>query len=409
MSAKDINLQFGRQDIALAQEQVVAQAAVAAAVTNTGAAQGGATEKQKAFTREGRMMAAMLLSEINPALGSMVMVLAHVARGIGEIGPGLVALAGGAAVLGGIVAIFQQMKAEAEAIIAAVARGREANRAAREEGAGQRTKLAQEAWAAGLYGRAGEIQRESAALQGEGVIAPVADSAALARAFAGREGITFNPDQYMRGLTTRGMRPIDFGQDRAKARAELRRVLEAGNTAEGERALASAMAETGLDAQLNAPDAAGNRVDPLDVAMRRLRQARPDLKPEERTAVERMIREGVLTLQDPGHAAMHRGIVRPGLLDLAWAGSDIERARAGFGGTQTVGELMELAGQVAENSRAIGRGGGGERIPTTQPVNVNIRNESHVTNVDTMYGGPPVSPGAYFRAYEQEPGGGIEN
>jgi len=374
---------------------------------------GTAADKTALFTREGRTLAAVLLTQINPALGSMVMLISRVVAGFSAISLGMIGLVGASAALGGVVLMFQEWRAQAEAVEAAVRRAQAAMKAMREEGMDTRKRLADAGAAAGLMGATAAMQATAAELQHGGIPRELAENAALAEQIAAQQGIGFDRQRYLAGLATRGMQPAPFGMDQSENRRTLLRLLAAGQREDAQRAIEAYTADVGLGAAAEAPTADALRADPLDVAAKRLGAARGDFTAEELAAAERIAREILPEIQRRGGrrgeaaiAALSRRIV-----DVPWY-VDIRRpltdelalgARAGLGSAR-VEELIDAAETMLQDARKLGGGSAEARRPTSQPVNINITNHNN-THVATAY--LPEGGGTSRSMYEALEGGGI--
>jgi len=370
---------------------------------------GAAADKTALFTREGRTLAAVLLTQINPALGSMVMLVSRVVAGFSALSLGLLGLAGGAAALGGLVLFFQELKAQAQAAAEAIERTRAAARAAREEGLGTRERLAEQGARAGIYGQAAAMQAAARAMQGGGIPRELAENAALAERIAAREGLAFEREQYLAGLTTRGMQPADFGQGAAQDRATLLRLLAAGQRADAQAALAAYRGDVGLAARAAAPPLGAQLVNPLDAAVQRLKLQHPELNEAELIAAERIAREILPRAPGAGewavgHEAGRRDIFRMGSRYALAPGQFLTEADPGLGGAARVGDIVRAARDLYRTAEELGGGSAEARRPTSQPVNINITNHNN-THVATAY--LPEGGGTSRSMYEALEGGGI--
>lgn len=402
----------GTAERAAAGAKIVAGAEVAAGAKLAAGGMAAAAEKTALFTREGRTLAAVLLTQINPALGSMVLLASHVVKGVSAISLGLLPLAGVAVVLSGIVMFFQQLKAQAQAAAEAIERALAAIKAARAKGQETRGRLAEQGARAGIYGQAATMQETARALQAGGIPQAQAENAALAERIAAREGIDFDRERYLAGLAPRGMQPAEFGQGSMQDRATLRRVLQAGGAPEAQRALAAYRGDVGLAAKAAAPSMGAQREDPLDAALQRLALEHPELTAKEAQAAERIAREILPKAPEAGnwlvgHEAGRRDIFRMGSRYAIAPGKFLTEADPGLGGAASVEDIVRAARDVYRNAREFGGGSTEARAPETQPVTINITNHHQTTNVATVYSG---EGGGFSRMmYESLEGGGIEN
>lgn len=368
-----------------------------------------AAEKTALFTGEGRTLAAVLLTQINPALGSMVMLISRVVAGFSAFSLGLLGLAGGAVALGGLVTFFQELKTQAQTAAEAIERTRAAARAAREEGMGTRERLAAQGARAGIYGQAAAMQEAARSLQASGIPRELAENAALAERIAAREGLAFDREQYLAGLTTRGMQAAELGQGPGQDRATLLRLLASGQRADAQAALAAFRADVGMAAKAAAPAIGASMENPLDAAVQRLKLQHPELNEAEMIAAERIAREILPRAPGAGewavgHEAGRRDIFRMGSRYALAPGQTLTEADPGLGGAARVGDIVRAARDIYRTAEELGGGSAEARRPMNQPVNINITNHNN-THVATAY--LPEGGGISRSMYEALEGGGI--
>jgi len=394
-------------DIGLAGGEAAALAATTQQMALAGAAAETAAGKKQLFTRRARMLAATLLGELSPAMGGMVNLFSQIALGIGEMTMGLIALAGGAALLGGLIAFFKELQAAAQAAREAIERANAARREARQEGAATRETLEREAEAMGLPGAGGAAQRQSAKWQKEmGVPADLAQNAALAQEFAKAKGLPFDLREYLGGVIMGGGKPPELEKYPA---AVIAQVQAAGRRPEAAGALAAALSQVADKAKAEAPAPGSELVTSVDTAVAQIAKAHPELVAKEVAKAEELVRKGA-RLDIPATAAE----ITSGRWKLKAAimanltGRRVEDLPAELGGAATGMDILRVAREMKERAAELGDGNLNLRVPTTQPVIINvINNTTHNTDSQYNLGG---GAGENLRSYEtRHEGAGVEN
>jgi len=405
--------------VAAAAAEQQALAATTEQMTRAGAAAEVAAGKKQLFTRHARVLAATLLGEVSPAMGGMVNLFSQIALGIGEMTAGLVALAGGAALLGGLIMVFKELAATAQRYADALERAERARRGAREAGGEERERIRAAAAAVGVVGDTSLIQANARAQeQAENIPPAIAENLALAQILSRRRRRPFHPDEYLAGILAGGGEPPKL--EGMEAIATIQETLARGRSAEARAAAKTWKWELKQEAP-TVPPPGGERIAAIDTAMaeRRGEMDQRGLVENEIAAIRRMAAELPADLDLPSRllAARKKGILPTW---SNWSFRDLYAREAGLGGAATNRELVEWANQIVP--RALARGAALGAVPepdtgiprpavaTTQPITINVHNDNRqTTNMDAGYflgGGPREQYGAYETQHE---GAGIEN
>jgi hypothetical protein len=293
------------------------QRALAATTEQTlraGAAAETAAGKKQLFTRQARVLAATLLGEINPAMGGMVNLFSQIALGIGQMTAGLIALAGGAALLGGLIAFFKELQAAAQAAREAIDRAEEARREARGEGMTERERIREQAAAVGLVGATSAIQANARALErAENIPPEIAENLALAQILSRQRRRPFDPGAYLAGVLAGGGQPPKL--EGMEAAATIQETLARGRSREA-RAAAETWKWELKQEPSRAPPQGGEAIAPADAALAELAREARGLTENETNAARKVL-AAKIPLGVKWKAAMEAlglGIFRPGVL-----------------------------------------------------------------------------------------------
>ena len=332
------------------------------------------------LTRHGQMLAMDALMLVNPELSLTFRLLSHLALGVGSLTPTLLALAGGAAVVGGVAAAFKSVAEAADRAAQAVKRAKDAMTSEGEKGLEQRYELTKTLAGLGLYGREAQAQSASIAMQtgaGRGQIAVPAElamNAAVAEQVAKTEGVAFDRERYFAGLTTRGMKPPEF-TDRRKAGGQIADILKAGESDAARRAWQSYRKSVRDYALTHAPSDAGLVVDPLDVAAGQMKSGMEEsgFTKEEQEAALAIARAYRTAATAQGGGPMRR-IPQGGVSayeDLPGVGDIFGKAKSHkLGGRGTPEQLANLAQRMISTAA---RGGEITVHPVEEfPANVDV-------------------------------------
>lgn len=413
------------------QQAAPAQAAGGGGLGQLAAAAGAAAEGQRAFARETRVMAAHLLAQLNPALGSTFVLLTQIVTGVHGMNTALLGLVGVTAVVGAIGAAFAALRRQAEEAAAAIQRmheaaerGERARAEQRGRGAERRARLAETGRVLGLAGEAAPWQREIDALARErGVPTELGEQAVMAESLARAQGIPFDRERYLAGLISGGPR---LAGPTAEAAAGIRANLARGGTPTARAFAAAYLADVAPAAQLRAPSREEARAAELDRVMAELARERPELGEREITLARRFAQMGGIPIEEPRFAEPP-AITREEWARVGGPAEALERARAEWieydirrrlpglkheleGTTLSATALAELANEIVaalrEREGEDWQRNAWQPPPPSagQPVQITINQyNTPTTNVSSLY---TVQPGAREQARAQELGVG---
>ena len=202
-------------------------------------------------------------------------------------------------------------------------------------------------------------------------------------------------DQFVRGVVLRGANPPDL--EEKDLRRQIADYMAAGNRPEADAALRAFRAQYGVEARGEAPGRSGVVEDPLEAFAKRLMLRERDLTHDEAVAVGEYARTLIATRgerekglnwaelnqarRDERTAAARLGIIHPAA--RGWAGG--VGGNAGLGGARDVNDIIDLAERYNDLFKEVGGGSTERRVPTTQPVILQIKNETHA---NAIYMGP---------------------
>jgi hypothetical protein len=397
---------------AAAQQETTAVAQQAAATKDLTGAMGAAAEKKAVFRREGRMLASLILSEINPALGATFHVASAVVRGIGAMSGAMLGLVGAAAALGTLVAIFQQIAQSAERAAARIREAIEAEQRFEAAAAQERAKGVQERieiestlGPLGLTGRSAELQRRGAQLAGQlRIPVELGISTAVAEAVAAERRQAFDLATFAAGLIAGGGKPLGLADKPGEMAVQIARMLEAGRRAGGAEALERYHAATAGAARpfLPTPEMRREQPSPLDVAAAAFAEQHPEISADDLRKIVEYVR---IPPSVQARAFLRwLGLARPGAVPIATPeqalgpqlAPAVEEIRYRQAREEYWREERERAAREARQAPA----------PTSQPVSVH--NVNTTVNIDSVYMHQPEWHRALRISEELAAGEGIE-
>ncbi len=400
------------------QQGATAQEATAGGLGRIASAAGAAAEGQRILSRETRVMAAHLLGQINPALGSTFLLLNQIITGVRGVNAALLGLGAASLLIAGVGAAFAALRRQADEAREALERAREAGRRAdetraeqRARGAEQRARLAEAGRALGLAGEAALWQREiNRRGREEGVPAEFAEQVVLARSLAGEQGIEFDERRYLAGLIAGAPR---LGGGTAEAVASIRAAMERGTPLRTQEFARVYLEDVKRAVQQAAAPREEEFAGALDAVLQELGRDRPELGAKELELVRERAKLGGVPIREPARVPENE-YLRPAPR-AERISRDIERRYPELkeelrGTALTPLELAELANEVARRTRE--REGeawqGHAWMPPeavgARPIQITVNNyNTPTTNVASLY---TLAPGGREAARAQELGGG---
>lgn len=358
---------------------------------------GAGAKATKAFSDEAKTAATGLLSAFNPALAATVNIVADVVKGLGKINPILLAIAAAAAVISAVTSVLKGMAAAAEEVRKNLEAAREAMKALREEGRGERRNVADALAAAGVTGGADQAAELVNRLKAQGIEPELGKVGAVAQQVGGLSEAQVR--QFVAGYFAAGGGET-FTRDQGKNRAFIDRMLAEGAKPENAaflqgriRDVAPDVAASALPGEALDPTARKwygliekfrkqNGLNDADVAgLERYlnsREAEPDRR------VLDAFREQVDFWSDKVPGIAFFGPQGPGSAGRLRRQVGDEPLQ---GGTRTIDELVRIAERLRQEfAGGLGpaMGGGQAAAPFTLNMTTNNTNVAHQVNTTPM-------------------------